>query len=105
MKDDSGPGCGTGTTAPVGSRPLGATPEGLMDMAGNAMEFVLDWYSTTYDQESPYENPQGPAAGQWRVMRSSGYGTARNTATRTWKRWAATLEACSDCGLRCAKPG
>jgi formylglycine-generating enzyme required for sulfatase activity len=33
-----------GTTTPVGLYPLGATPEGALDMAGNVREWVDDWY-------------------------------------------------------------
>ncbi|HLP57693.1 MAG TPA: SUMF1/EgtB/PvdO family nonheme iron enzyme, partial [Candidatus Deferrimicrobium sp.] len=33
-----------GATTPVGRYPEGATPEGLMDMAGNAWEWMDNWY-------------------------------------------------------------
>ena len=36
-------------TAPVGSFPLGSTPEGVLDLAGNALEWVEDAYHPTYD--------------------------------------------------------
>jgi formylglycine-generating enzyme required for sulfatase activity len=36
------PGCGTGTTAEVGSRPAGASPYGVLDLAGNVAEWTGD---------------------------------------------------------------
>ena len=36
-----------GDTARVGSYPLGASPYGVMDMAGNVWEWVMDYYSVT----------------------------------------------------------
>jgi formylglycine-generating enzyme required for sulfatase activity len=69
-------GCGGGTQ-PVGSRPAGASAVGAMDMAGNAWEWVQDWFSETYYQEcqnqGTVKNPQGPASGENRVQRSGSY--------------------------------
>lgn len=38
-----------GKTTPVGSYPSGATPEGLMDMAGNVWEWMENWYDKDED--------------------------------------------------------
>ena len=50
-----------GDTTPVGSYPSGASPYGVLDMAGNVWEWVADWFSPTYYESSPYHNPTGPA--------------------------------------------
>jgi formylglycine-generating enzyme len=44
----------------VGSLPDGDSPYGVKDMAGNAREWVSDWYDTEYYQHAPNRNPQGP---------------------------------------------
>jgi eukaryotic-like serine/threonine-protein kinase len=47
-------------TVKVGSFPLGASPYGALDMAGNVYEFVNDCDDPSYYEESPYRNPTGP---------------------------------------------
>jgi eukaryotic-like serine/threonine-protein kinase len=60
-------------TAKVGSYPAGASYYGLLDMAGNASEWVNDWYSETYYQNSPASNPAGPDTGKERVVKGNGW--------------------------------
>lgn len=63
--------------APVGSFPDGMTPLGLVDMAGNVAEWVLDVYSV--DQEGrgygsgPRENPRVTSGGTAHVVRGGSY--------------------------------
>jgi formylglycine-generating enzyme required for sulfatase activity len=46
---------------------------GLYDMAGNAWQWVGDWYDPAYYAASPDENPTGPATGQFRIVRGGGW--------------------------------
>jgi len=42
---------------------------GLYDMHGNTWEWVQDWYDAKYYSGSPVDDPKGPGAGQYRVLR------------------------------------
>lgn len=48
---------------------------GAFDMAGNAWEWCLDWYSPDYYQVSPDTNPLGPESGTTRVIRGGSWGS------------------------------
>ena len=43
---------------------------GLYDMTGNVWDWCNDWFDTGYYSVSPYDNPEGPASGSHRVIRS-----------------------------------
>ena len=57
--------------SPVGSYPLGATPEGVHDLAGNVWEWGADRYGA-YPSEAE-EDPPGAESGSSRVLRGGAF--------------------------------
>ena len=58
---------------PVGSFEEGKSPYGIYDMAGNAWEWVFDWYDHDYYKKGPKNNPIGPAKGDGKVVRGGSW--------------------------------
>ena len=71
----------TGGTTPVGTHPAGDSPYGVHDLAGNAAEWVSDWYEDLYD-ESDTLNPKGPEIGSFRVIRGGNAGSSNGTPAK-----------------------
>jgi iron(II)-dependent oxidoreductase len=63
---------------PVGSYPAGASWVGALDLAGNAMEWVADWWSATYYRDAPTDDPTGPAEGSTKVEKGGWWGPPDN---------------------------
>jgi formylglycine-generating enzyme required for sulfatase activity len=104
---DSSQDDGFAEAAPVGSFPEGASPYGVLDMAGNVWEWVADRYQSDYYRHSPTSDPQGPPAGVWRVMRGGSWLEASWEGLVLADRAAnrASLDPTSarvDLGFRCA---
>jgi serine/threonine-protein kinase len=79
----------TGATLSVGSFEKGASPYGVLDMAGNVWEWVADWYDSHYYEISPIKNPRGPKIGELRVVRGGSWTSdisGLETTNRAWNR-------------------
>lgn len=66
--------CGLKHTAPVCSKPAGNTAQGLCDMAGNAWEWMQDWYYDTYDGAPSDGSARESPTGSLRVLRGGSQG-------------------------------
>ena len=89
---------------PVDTMSDGVSPFGVYGMAGSMWEWVSDWYSEAYYEESPTENPQGPETGIFRVTRGGAW-PANNEVDRirTANRNALAPDFISSTvGFRCA---
>jgi formylglycine-generating enzyme required for sulfatase activity len=64
--------CGSGLL-PVGSKPGGISPYGVLGLSGNTWEWVADWYADDYYSISPIENPKGSEEGVTRVLRGGSW--------------------------------
>ena len=89
-------------TTPVGSYPDGASPYGVLDMAGNAWEWVLDGYSPEYYSISPGENPISDSPVNRRVLRGGNWDSNEEGARSANRFWAFPRRNDTD-GFRCAK--
>lgn len=86
----------------TGSYEKGKSYYGAYDMAGNADEWVNDWFDWEYYENSPRSNPLGPATGQDRVIRGGSWVTVN---VHAFRRYMAEPSATSDddrLGFRCA---
>jgi formylglycine-generating enzyme required for sulfatase activity len=92
-------------TLPVGSFPDGASPYGLLDMAGNAAEWVQDWYNPNYYKDAPLSDPLGPERGAIKSMRGGSWLKPAVSLRATDRDWGTMDSRPSGTGFRCAKDG
>jgi len=94
---------GRRTTTPVGSLPAGASPYGVMDMAGNVWEWVNDWYDPGYYRGGHDRDPQGPDGGEDRVLRGGSFNNAIQDVRTAHRHKGGQTGYAPDHGFRCAQ--
>jgi sulfatase modifying factor 1 len=90
------------TLDPVGSHPLGESPYGIEDLAGNVWEWVADWYYRDYYRSSPPRNPPGPAEGEEKVFRGGGWNHEALLARSSLRNRDEPDTQINSIGFRCA---
>lgn len=88
-------------TITVGSYPGGASPYGVLDMAGNVWEWVADGFDEDYYTESPYENPTGGNSVNRRVLKGGSWSTEAHNVRVSNRFWGFPGRNDTD-GFRCA---
>jgi formylglycine-generating enzyme required for sulfatase activity len=89
-------------TEPVGSHPLGASPYGVLDMAGNTRQWVADFFSETYYSDSPALNPQGPPDSPDHVIRGSVWNSPHYELATYFRDGLEPTATTSQLSFRCA---
>ena len=89
---------GYAESSPVGAFPLGASPFGVEDMAGNVWEWCQDYFEAY--RGSNRANPRGATAGSKRVYRGGSWKSRFNSLRTTTRSSNAPNFSCNDLGFR-----
>jgi formylglycine-generating enzyme required for sulfatase activity len=89
--------------APVDAFPTGASPFGILNMAGNVAEWVSDWYSPNFYSrpEAAGPDPVGPATGTERVTRGGSWDTVPFYTRTVHRQSRDPLSPTAAIGFRC----
>jgi eukaryotic-like serine/threonine-protein kinase len=91
---------GNQMTAPVGSYPDGASPYGVLDIAGNVWEWVNDWYAV-YPGGDETASPDFGVT--YRVLRGGSWDYQESYARSAYRLRGTPYDASSNIGFRCAR--
>jgi formylglycine-generating enzyme required for sulfatase activity len=88
-------------TSPVDA--LAPNELGLHDMGGNVYQWCWDWFDESYYSCGVALNPRGPASGEKRSARSSGFGCPLNRARASNRGAAVPTNSFENTGFRLAR--
>ncbi len=92
---------GRGQAVDVGSYREGASPYGLLDVAGNVREWTRDFYDGRYYRGAATRNPRGAQSGTSKVVRGSSWRLTREWALTFARARLRPGERYMDLGFRC----
>ncbi|MDX2251638.1 MAG: SUMF1/EgtB/PvdO family nonheme iron enzyme [Nitrospira sp.] len=81
----------------------GRSPYGLHHMAGNAAEWVNDWFGIDYYATMPDRNPHGPATGRYKVVRGGSWKSEPALLRSATRGGASPDRRAATIGFRCAR--
>lgn len=90
-------------TLPIGTFPQGASPYGLLDMTGNAAEWVQDWYEPYSYLNAPLSDPQGPNGKLLKVVRGGSWLKPARNLRVSDRDYSLPTDRATGIGFRCAK--
>lgn len=88
---------------PVKTGEEGRSPYGLHHMAGNAAEWVADWFGIDYYMTMPERNPPGPATGRYKVVRGGSWKSTPMLLRTATRNGASPNQRATTIGFRCAR--
>ena len=103
MQGSDDKGCDTGAPTDVGSLAAGASPYGVLDMAGNVWEWTADWWHGDYTDAPTDGSAWLAPLSSWRVVRGGGLGSLGDHL-RGSHRWnGGPDDAVEAYGFRCCR--
>lgn len=94
---------GYAAAAPVDAIPAGASWCGVLNLAGNAWEWVADWYREDAYVMAVAQNPTGPTSGALRVLRGGSWSSPAYNVRGSYRFSAAPAQSDPTWGFRCAQ--
>ena len=89
--------------AAVNSGEDGESPYGARHMAGNAAEWVQDWFGPDYYGIMPERNPPGPTIGRYKSVRGGSWKSHPQLLRAATRNGAVADQRAATVGFRCAR--